>query len=261
MTKVIAIVNQKGGVAKTTTAINVGAGLAKHGKRVLLIDLDGQGNLSRGLGCKAKGRSQYTIRDALINIQMGIPTAPDKGILKARFDPVCVMPCNIQIDAFALSLKEDPNRHIYLRRYVNTVRQYFDYILIDCSPSLGVMTQNALVAADSVMIPVDPEFFGTDGVEQIIATMTDVQRNMNPALYLEGIIIVRRNNVSREKRTTAKNLRIRYGSKVYQTELPTSVKASEASAHGMSLLRYMSWNHLAKMYASLVEEVLANERH
>ena len=115
MTKVIAIVNQKGGVAKTTTAINVGAGLAKHGKRVLLIDLDGQGNLSRGLGCKAKGRSQYTIRDALFNIQMGIPTAPDKGILKARFDPVCVMPCNIQIDAFALSLKEDPNRQVYLR--------------------------------------------------------------------------------------------------------------------------------------------------
>ena len=123
------------------------------------------------------------------------------------------------------------------------------------------MTQNALVAADSVMIPVDPEFFGAEGVEQIVATMTDVQRSMNPASYLEGIIIVRRNNVSREKRTTAKNLRIRYGSKVYQTELPTSVKASEASAHGMSLLRYMSWNHLAKMYASLVEEVLANERH
>ena len=119
------------------------------------------------------------------------------------------MPCNIQIDAFALSLKEDPNRQVYLRRYVNTVRQYFDYILIDCSPSLGVMTQNALVAADSVMIPVDPEFFGAEGVKQIVATMTDVQRNMNPALYLEGIIIVRRNNVSREKRTTAKNLRIR----------------------------------------------------
>ncbi|MBQ7278927.1 MAG: AAA family ATPase [Clostridia bacterium] len=178
MAKVIAIMNQKGGVAKTTTAINASAGLAKHGKRVLLIDLDGQGNLSRGLGCKAKGRSQYTIRGALINIQMGIPTAPDKGILKARFDPVCVTPCNIQIDAFALSLKEDPNRQVYLRRYVNTVRQYFDYILIDCSPSVGVMTQNALVAADSVMIPVDPEFFGAEGVEQIVATMTDVQRKV-----------------------------------------------------------------------------------
>ena len=189
-----------------------------------------------------------------------IPPAPDKGILKARFDPVCVMPCNIQIDAFALSLKEDPNRQVYLRRYVNTVRQYFDYILIDCSPSLGVMTQNALVAADSVMIPVDPEFFGVEGVKTIITTMQKFRRKLNPRLYLEGIVIVRRSNVSKEKRNKMEELRRAFGGKVYKTELPSSIKASEAEERGMSLLRYMSWNHLAKAYASLVEEVLAHEQ-
>lgn len=261
MTKVIAIVNQKGGVAKTTTAINVGAGLAKHNKRVLLIDLDGQGNLSRGLGCKAKARNQFTIRDALINIQKGILTNPTKGILTARYEKISVMPANKQLDAFEHSLKGDLDAPFYLRRYVNTLRQYFDVILIDCSPSLGLMTLNALVAANSVMIPVDPEFFGVEGVEQIVAAMTDVQRKMNPSLSLEGIVIVRRNDISIAKRTNAKNLRLRYGSKVFQTELPTSVKASEASARGMSLLEYMSWNHLARAYASLVEEVLANGRN
>ena len=136
----------------------------------------------------------------------------------------------------------------------------FDRILIDCSPSLGVLTQNALVASHSVMVPVDPEFFGVEGVEQITSTMNDVKRKMNPELYLEGIVIVRRNNVSIAKRTNVENLRQRYGDKVYKTELPSSVKASEAQAHGMSLISYMSWNHLTRSYQALANEVVANEQ-
>ena len=231
MGKVTAIVNQKGGVGKTTTAINLGACFARMGERVLLIDMDGQGNMSRGLGCKVK-RSQYTIRNALVDIMNGVDADPMKGIVPAKYDPLYIMPADKQLLAFERS----------------------------CSPSLGVLTQNALVASHSVMIPVDPEFFGVEGVEQITSTMNGVQRKMNPELFLEGIVVVRRNNVSIAKRTNVENLRQRYGDKVYKTELPSSVKASEAQAHGMSLISYMSWNHLTRAYEALANEVVANEQ-
>lgn len=259
MTKVIAIVNQKGGVAKTTTAINVGAGLAKHGRSVLLIDMDSQGNLSRGLGCKAK-RGQHTIRDTLISVGNNNLTNPFKGIVTNKSEHLDIMPANRQLFGFERSMIENEDAPFLLNRFINCVRSRYDYILIDCSPSLGILTQNALVAADSVMIPVDPEFFGLEGVKVITDTMDLVRKNMNSGLSLEGIVITRRNNISIAKRTNAEALRQKFGDKVYKTELPSSVKASEAAACGMSLLRYQSWNHLAKAYASLVEEVLANER-
>ncbi len=259
MAKVIAIVNQKGGVGKTTSTINLGACFARKGERVLLIDMDGQGNMSRGLGCKVK-RNQYTIRDALVDTLNGVDADPAKGIVPAKYDPLYIMPANKQLLAFERSLKNEPEAPYLLRKYLEKLQWSFDHILIDCSPSLGVLTQNALVGSNSVMIPVDPEFFGVEGVEQITSTMSDVQRKMNPSLYLEGIVIVRRNNVSIAKRTNAENLRLRYEDKVYKTELPTSVKASEAQAHGMSLIKYMSWNHLARAYEALANEVLANEQ-
>ena len=277
MAKVIAIVNQKGGVGKTTSTINLGACFARKGERVLLIDMDGQGNMSRGLGCKVKRnqytirnalrglgckvkRNQYTIRNALVDIMNGVDVDPMKGIVPAKYDPLHIMPADKQLLAFERSLKNEPEAPYLLRGYVEKLQWSFDRILIDCSPSLGVLTQNALVGSNSVMIPVDPEFFGMEGVEQITSTMNDVKRKMNPELYLEGIVIVRRSNVSIAKRTNAENLRLRYEDKVYKTELPTSVKASEAQAHGMSLIKYMSWNHLARAYEALANEVLANEQ-
>ena len=259
MGKVTAIVNQKGGVGKTTTAINLGACFARMGERVLLIDMDGQGNMSRGLGCKVK-RSQYTIRNALVDIMNGVDADPMKGIVPAKYDPLYIMPAHKQLLAFERSLKNEPEAPYLLRRFVEKQKWNFDRILIDCSPSLGVLTQNALVASHSVMIPVDPEFFGVEGVEQITSTMNGVQRKMNPELFLEGIVVVRRNNVSIAKRTNVENLRQRYGDKVYKTELPSSVKASEAQAHGMSLISYMSWNHLTRAYEALANEVVANEQ-
>ena len=208
MAKVIAIVNQKGGVGKTTTTINLGACFARKGERVLLIDMDGQGNMSRGLGCKVK-RNQYTIRNALVDIMNGVDVDPMKGIVPAKYDPLHIMPADKQLLAFERSLKNEPEAPYLLRGYVEKLQWSFDRILIDCSPSLGVLTQNALVGSNSVMIPVDPEFFGMEGVEQITSTMNDVKRKMNPELYLEGIVIVRRNNVSIAKRTNAENLRLR----------------------------------------------------
>lgn len=259
MAKVIAIVNQKGGVGKTTTTINVGVGIAQHSKSVLLIDMDSQGNLSSGLGCKVR-RGQHTIRDTLLSAGNGAMTNPFKGIVSNREEHLDIMPANKQLFAFERSIKDNGDAPFLLERFVNGVRGRYEYILIDCSPSLGVLTQNALVAADSVIIPVDPEFFGLEGVKVITDTMKLVKKGMNPDLYLEGIVIVRRNNVSIVKRTNVEQLRQRYGDKVFRTELPSSVKASEAAACGMSLLRYQRWNHLARAYASLVEEVLANER-
>ncbi len=260
MTKVIAVVNQKGGVGKTTTAINVGAGLAKHGRKVLLIDLDGQNNLSTGLHCVPETREKFTVRDAMMQSANGVLIDPKKGIITNPIDMVDVMPADINLLGFEHSISDDPEAVTLLKSYINKVRPLYDYILIDCSPSLGILTQNALVAADSVMIPVDPEFFGVEGVKTIITTMRKFRRKMNPSLYLEGIVIVRRSNVSKEKRNKMEELRRAFGDKVYKTELPSSIKASEAEERGMSLLRYMSWNHLAKAYASLVEEVLAHEQ-
>lgn len=193
MSKVIAIVNQKGGVAKTTTAINVGAGIAQHDRRVLLIDMDSQGNLSRGLGCKAK-RGQHTIRDTLLSVGNHTMLNPFKGIVTNRAERLDVMPANRQLFGFERSLKADEETPFLLSRFVNCVRIRYDYILIDCSPSLGILSQNALVAADSVMIPVDPEFFGLEGVKVITDTIKLIQKNMNPDLTMEGIVIVRRNN-------------------------------------------------------------------
>ena len=217
MAKVIAIVNQKGGVGKTTTTINLGACFARKGERVLLIDMDGQGNMSRGLGCKVK-RNQYTIRNALVDIMNGVDVDPMKGIVPAKYDPLHIMPADKQLLAFERSLKNEPEAPYLLRGYVEKLQWSFDRILIDCSPSLGVLTQNALVGSNSVMIPVDPEFFGMEGVEQITSTMNDVKRKMNPELYLEGIVIVRRNNVSIAKRTNAENLRLRYEDKVHRSD-------------------------------------------
>lgn len=260
MTKVIAVVNQKGGVGKTTTTINIGAGLAKHGRKVLLIDLDGQGNLSRGLNCIPGTREKFTVRDAVMQAVNGVLIDPKKGIITNTVDMVDVMPANVDLLSFEYSIKDDPGAVMLLKSYVNKVRPLYDYIMIDCSPSLGILTQNALVAADTVMIPVDPEFFGVEGVKTITTTMRKIRRKLNPRLELEGIVIVRRNNASIAKRFNAQELRRFFGEKVYETELPSSVKASEAEESGISLLSYMPWNHLARAYASLVKEVLANEQ-
>lgn len=260
MTKVIAVVNQKGGVAKTTTTINVGAGLAQHGRNVLLVDLDGQGNLTRGLNCVPKTREKFTIRDAMMLSKNNVLVDPRKGIQTNPIDHVDVMPANVDLLSFEYSIKDDPAAVTLLKSYMNKVRPLYDYILIDCSPSLGILTQNAFVAADSIMIPVDPEFFGVEGVKTITNTMLKFRKKLNPRLALEGIVIVRRNNVSYAKRENAEALRRAFGDKVYKTELPSSVKASEAAEHGVSLLSYKPSNHLAKAYASLVEEVLAHEQ-
>ena len=210
MAKVIAIVNQKGGVGKTTTTINLDACFARKGERVLLIDMDSQGNMSRGLGCKVK-RNQYTICNALVDIMNEINVDPMKGIVPAKYDPLYIMPADKQQAPYLL------------RKYVNKQQWSFDHILIDCSPSLGILTQNALVASNSVLIPVEPEFFAVEGLEQINSTINDVQRKMNPMLYMEGIVIVKKNNVVKDKRENADKLRLRFGDKVYKTELPISV--------------------------------------
>ena len=190
----------------------------------------------------------------------GVLIDPKKGIITNTVDMVDVMPANVDLLSFEYSIKDDPGAVMLLKSYVNKVRPLYDYIMIDCSPSLGILTQNALVAADTVMIPVDPEFFGVEGVKTITTTMRKIRRKLNPRLELEGIVIVRRNNASIAKRFNAQELRRFFGEKVYETELPSSVKASEAEESGISLLSYMPWNHLARAYASLVKEVLANEQ-
>ena len=262
MAKVIAIVNQKGGVGKTTTAVNLGAGLVRKGKRVLMIDMDTQANLTMALGYKYPDELKYTVMNVMSLALHDEPIDPKKGIL-INNEKIELLPSNVRMQGFEGTLVAAAANEYLLKEFVDAARNRYDYIIIDCSPSLGVLTRNALVAADSVLIPVEPQYFAMQGLVVILRMIYAMRQETNHNLCIEGILIVRKDNRSYYKRDVIETLRKTYGQymTIYQTELPSSVRATESADLGMSLYAYQRWCRLAKAYARFVNEVIRANEH
>ena len=255
--KVIAITNQKGGVGKTTTAVNLGVGLARQGKRVLLIDMDPQGSLTLSLGFKKPDELFPTISDVMKNII-------DNGELTTSFpaqktsEGVFLMPANIELSGMEVRLVNEMSREQVLRAYVDSIKEHFDYILIDCMPSLGMLTLNALCAADKVMIPTQPEFLSAKGLEQLIGTIGRVRKRMNPGLKIDGILLTMVDTRTTFARDVSALIRQNYGryTTVFRCHIPRSVRAAETSAEGKSIFLHDPNGKVAKAYEELTKEVL-----
>ncbi len=261
MCKIIAIANQKGGVGKTTTTSNLGIGLAKQGKRVLLIDADAQGSLTASLGFKEPDKLEITLANVLANIINDEEMDTDYGILKHE-EGIDLMPGNIELSGLEVSLVNVMSREVVLRSYVEMVKERYDYILIDCMPSLGMITINAFACADSILIPVQAAYLPVKGLEQLIKTIGKVKRQINPKLEIEGILLTMVDSRTNYARDISAMLVENYGSKVriFENSIPISVRAAEISAEGVSIFQHDPKGKVAGAYQSLTEEVITSAR-
>ena len=260
-TQIIAIANQKGGVGKTTTCANLGIGLAQSGKKVLLIDGDPQGSLTISLGNPQPDKLPFTLSDAMGRILMDEPIRPGEGILHHP-EGVDLMPADIQLSGMEVSLVNAMSRETILRQYLDTLKGQYSHILIDCQPSLGMLTVNALAAANRVIIPVQAEYLPAKGLEQLLQTINKVRRQINPKLQIDGILLTMVDSRTNFAKEISALLRETYGSKikVFTSEIPHSVRAKEISAEGKSIYAHDPNGKVAEGYKNLTKEVLKLEK-
>ena len=260
-TQIIAIANQKGGVGKTTTCANLGIGLAQAGKKVLLIDADPQGSLSISLGYPQPDRLPITLSDVMGKILTDQPINISEGILH-HAEGVDIMPADIQLSGMEVSLVNAMSRETILRQYINAVKDKYSHILIDCQPSLGMLTVNALSAANRIIIPVQAEYLPVKGLEQLLQTINKVRRQLNPKLKIDGILLTMVDNRTNFAKEIAILLRQTYGNtiKVFNTEIPHSVRAKEISAEGKSIFSHDPNGKVANSYLNMTKEVLKIEK-
>lgn len=260
MCKVIAVANQKGGVGKTTTTSNLGIGLVNQGKRVLLIDADAQGSLTASLGFSEPDKINISLATIMANLINEVEMEPEYGILK-HDEGIDLMPGNIELSGLEVSLVNVMSRERILCNYIEQEREKYDYILIDCMPSLGMITINAFAAADSILIPVQAAYLPVKGLEQLIKTIGKVKRQINPKLEIEGILLTMVDNRTNFARDISNLLIENYGNrvKIFKNSIPMSVRAAEISAEGISIYKHEPNGKVADAYHSLTEEVLGNE--
>jgi chromosome partitioning protein len=255
MTRIVAVANQKGGVGKTTTAINLAASLALVGQRVLLVDVDPQGNLTSGVGQKGSTTPAGTIYEALTGVEPLTDCRP--FVIPTSVDRLNVVPANRNLTGAEIELVTLARREERLRLLLGGMRGEFDYIFIDCPPSLGLLTLNALVAADAVLIPLHCEYFALEGLADLVGTMRRVRGALNPSLDIEGVLLTMFDERTNLGQQVAREVREFFKEKVYQTVIPRNVRLGEAPSHGMPVILYDVKSRGAEAYVALAREVLA----
>lgn len=253
MARIISVANQKGGVGKTTTTVNLGASLAFVGKKVLLVDIDAQGNATSGVGIR-KPDVEQDIYDVLVN-----ETPIVEAILPSSRENLDIVPATIQLAGAEIELTSMMARESRLKSALNEIKEQYDYIFIDCPPSLGHLTINAFTASDSILIPVQCEYYALEGLSQLLNTVRLVQKHFNPELEIEGVLLTMydaRTNLGAE---VVEEVRRYFQEKVYETIIPRNIRLSEAPSHGLSIIDYDPRSIGAEVYQTLAKEVLARE--
>ncbi|MFC1640949.1 ParA family protein [Patescibacteria group bacterium] len=254
MAKVLSIVNQKGGVGKTTTACNMGAYLAKAGKYVLLVDLDPQGNASSGLGIDMRGKQGlYEVLTGAIDVMATLHATHTKNLH--------VLPSTPDLAAIPVEIIEFERREYLLDDLLEPLKNNYDYIIIDCPPSLNLLTVNALVASDEVIVPVQCEYFALEGIGQLLETVKLVQQNLKPELALRGAILTMYDRRTKLSRAVMNEINKHFPGKVFDAVVPRNVRLSEAPSHGLTILEYDPWSKGARAYRHLAQEIIDQDKN
>jgi chromosome partitioning protein len=252
MGKIIAVANQKGGVGKTTTAVNLAAALASEERKVLLVDADPQANATSGAGI-ARNVSRKTLYDALV-----LGESPRELVLPTEIPTLWVLPSDKNLAGAEVELVETENRHYALKTLLAKVKDYFHYIIIDCPPSLGILTVNGLTAADSLLVPIQCEYYALEGVTELFDTLARLRRELNPELAIEGLLLTMFDERTNLSTAVAKDLRDFYGSQVLETVIPRNVRLAEAPSFGQPIMIYDPKSRGAESYNQLAKEILRN---